>query len=65
MFLFAGMVGLAVSYALSITYKLNSLLTSFTETEKQMVSVERVMQYVEETPKEEQGYFHVCLLFFI
>ena len=62
---YTGLVGLAMAYALSITSRLNNLLINFTEVEKQMVSVERVMQYVEETPKEEQGSFHVCLLFFI
>eukprot|EP00899_Mesostigma_viride_P024049 jgi/Mesvir1/4829/Mv11115-RA.2 len=42
----AAMVGLSLSYALPITGVLNSLLTSFTETEKEMVAVERVDQYL-------------------
>ena len=41
-----GMVGLAISYALSVTTLLSGAVTSFTETEKQMVSVERVEQYI-------------------
>jgi len=37
-------VGLALSYAAPLVSLLGSLLTSFTETEKEMVSVERVLQ---------------------
>lgn len=37
-------VGLALSYAAPIVSLLGSFLTSFTETEKEMVSVERVLQ---------------------
>ena len=47
-----GLVGLAISYALSVTNLLNGVVTSFTETEKQMVSVERAAQYIEEVPQE-------------
>ena len=49
---FSGLVGLAIAYALSITGRLSGLVTSFTETEKQMVSVERAQQYIDGTPKE-------------
>ena len=52
-FLFLGLVGLAIAYALSITNRLSGLVTSFTETEKQMVSVERAQQYIDGTPHEE------------
>jgi len=45
-------VGLAISYALSVTNLLSGVVTSFTETEKQMVSVERAMQYIQGAPKE-------------
>ena len=48
----AGMVGLAISYSLSVTTLLSGAVTSFTETEKQMVSVERVEQYINGTPSE-------------
>lgn len=52
-----GLVGLAISYALSITWKLSGLITSFTETEKQMICVERVVEYINETPFENEGSF--------
>jgi len=45
-------VGLAVSYALSVTGLLNGVVTAFTETEKQMVSVERAGEYITTTPTE-------------
>ncbi|XP_019052127.1 PREDICTED: ABC transporter C family member 13 isoform X2 [Nelumbo nucifera] len=47
-----GLVGLALSYAAPIVSLLSSLLTSFTETEKEMVSVERALQYMD-VPEEE------------
>ncbi len=50
----AGLVGLAISYALSITNLLNGAVTYFTETEKQMVSVERASQYINDVPAEKQ-----------
>ena len=50
--LFPGLVGLAISYALSVTGLLSGVVTSFTETEKQMVSVERAMQYITGAPAE-------------
>ena len=56
----AGLVGLAISYALSVTNLLSGVVTSFTETEKQMVSVERAMQYIKGTPSErEEGTIEV------
>ena len=45
-------MGLAISYALSVTNLLSGVVTSFTETEKQMVSVERAVQYIQEAPAE-------------
>ncbi|GBG77942.1 hypothetical protein CBR_g25873 [Chara braunii] len=50
----AGIVGLGLSYALPIVSILNNLLTSFTETEKEMVAVERLQQYLE-LPNEQAG----------
>nr|CAD7396002.1 unnamed protein product [Timema poppensis] len=47
-----GLIGLAISYALSITGSLNGLVNSFTETEKEMIAVERVSQYVTEVEPE-------------
>ncbi|CAH2078696.1 unnamed protein product [Thlaspi arvense] len=46
-----GLVGLALSYAAPLVSLLGSFLTSFTETEKEMVSVERVLQYMD-VPQE-------------
>lgn len=42
-----GMVGLAISYALSISSLLSGVLNAFTETEQEMIAVERVGQYLE------------------
>ena len=53
--LLPGLVGLAISYALTVTNQLSGLVTSFTETEKQMVSVERATQYIRGVPKEADG----------
>ena len=53
----AGLVGLAISYALGITAKLSGLVTTFTETEREMVAVERVQQYVEDVPQEDLDAF--------
>ncbi|KAH9621687.1 hypothetical protein KSS87_015230, partial [Heliosperma pusillum] len=47
-----GLVGLALSYAAPVVSLLGSFLSSFTETEKEMVSVERVRQYMD-IPQEE------------
>ena len=52
---YTGLVGLAISYALSVTSLLSGVVTSFTETEKQMVSVERMAQYIGGVPTENQG----------
>ena len=48
-----GLVGLAISYALGITSKLSGLVSAFTETEREMVAVERCHQYIEEIPEED------------
>ncbi|KAI4331178.1 hypothetical protein MLD38_029388 [Melastoma candidum] len=42
-----GMVGLALSYAAPVVSLLGNFLSSFTETEKEMVSLERIVQYIE------------------
>lgn len=44
LFFFLLQVGLALSYAAPIVSLLGSFLSSFTETEKEMVSVERVLE---------------------
>ncbi|CAF3954618.1 unnamed protein product, partial [Adineta steineri] len=48
------LVGLSLSYILSVTGLLNGLITSFTETEKEMVGVERVTAYIDNLPIEEE-----------
>lgn len=50
-----GLVGLALSYAAPIVSLLGSFLTSFAETEKEMVSVERVLQYMGISEEELHG----------
>ncbi|GFU20326.1 multidrug resistance-associated protein 7 [Nephila pilipes] len=51
-----GLVGLALSYALSVTALLNGSITAFTETEKEIVCVERVMQYIQGINTESDGF---------
>lgn len=50
-----GLVGLALSYALSVTSLLSGVVSSFTETEKQLVSVERAQQYLNIPSENLQG----------
>ena len=45
-------MGLAITYALSVTSLLGGVVQYGTETEKQMVSVERARQYIEQVPAE-------------
>jgi ABC-type multidrug transport system fused ATPase/permease subunit len=47
-----GLVGLAITYALSTTSLLNGVINAFTETEKEMIAVERVQDYVRRIPQE-------------
>ncbi|XP_042370030.1 ATP-binding cassette sub-family C member 10-like, partial [Plectropomus leopardus] len=49
-----GLVGLSLSYALSITILLNGLILNFTQTEMQLVSVERTEEYSTGLPSEPQ-----------
>ncbi|NWH34064.1 MRP7 protein, partial [Chloropsis hardwickii] len=49
-----GLVGLALSYALSVTNLLSGLIASFTQTEMMMVSVERTEEYTTDIPMEPQ-----------
>ena len=70
-------MGLAISYALSITYDLSGFMNVFTESEKQLISVERLNQSIKDTPKEDLGtnlvrnfYFlqfviNECLIFIV
>ena len=47
-------MGLALSYALSVTNLLSGLISSFTLTETMMVSVERTEEYTTDIPTEPQ-----------
>lgn len=47
-----GLIALAITYALSFTNLLNGLLTAFIETEKELVSVERICDYTNNVPSE-------------
>uniref|UniRef100_A0A3Q3X7J8 Uncharacterized protein n=1 Tax=Mola mola TaxID=94237 RepID=A0A3Q3X7J8_MOLML len=49
-----GLVGLSLSYSLSITMLLSGLIFSFTQTEMQLVSVERTEEYSTGLPTEPQ-----------
>ncbi|NXT94140.1 MRP7 protein, partial [Anhinga rufa] len=49
-----GLVGLALSYALSVTNLLSGVISSFTATETMMVSVERTEEYTTDIPMESQ-----------
>ncbi|XP_032911459.1 ATP-binding cassette sub-family C member 10 isoform X3 [Catharus ustulatus] len=49
-----GLVGLSLSYALSVTNLLSGLIASFTQTEIMMVSVERTQEYTTDIPMEPQ-----------
>lgn len=49
-----GLVGLSLSYALSITGLLSGLIFNFTQTEMQLVSVERTEEYSSDLPNEPQ-----------
>ncbi|KAK8918386.1 ABC transporter C family member 13 [Platanthera zijinensis] len=51
-----GLAGLALSYAAPIVSLLSSFLTSFTETEKELISVERVLQYMDIPQEENCGF---------
>ncbi|CAG4948573.1 unnamed protein product [Colias eurytheme] len=48
-----GLVGLAISYALSMTSMLGAVLNSFTETEREMIAVERLAEYIRQVKCEE------------
>nr|KAF6340857.1 ATP binding cassette subfamily C member 10 [Myotis myotis] len=53
--LLPGLVGLSLSYALSLTGLLSGLVSSFTQTETMLVSVERLEEYSCDLPQEPQG----------
>ncbi|KAL3668959.1 hypothetical protein V7S43_006247 [Phytophthora oleae] len=48
-----GVLGLTLTYALPIVGKLNSILHSFVDAERQMIAVERVKEYTDLEPEED------------
>nr|XP_036860111.1 multidrug resistance-associated protein 7 isoform X3 [Manis javanica] len=51
-----GLVGLSLSYALSLTGLLSGLVSSFSQTEAMLVSVERLEEYSCDLPQEPRGW---------
>ncbi|PSN57205.1 hypothetical protein C0J52_05033 [Blattella germanica] len=47
-----GLIGLAISYALAVTGLLSGVVNAFTETEKEMIAVERACQYINQVEPE-------------
>ncbi|KAI4498656.1 hypothetical protein M0802_006362 [Mischocyttarus mexicanus] len=47
-----GLIGLAITYALSITSLLSGVVNAFTETERELIAVERVGRYLDVIPEE-------------
>ncbi|KAL3115762.1 hypothetical protein niasHT_007767 [Heterodera trifolii] len=47
-----GLIGLSITYALSFTALFNGALNTFVETEKELVSVERICDYLANVPEE-------------
>ncbi|KAG7213689.1 hypothetical protein KM043_002932 [Ampulex compressa] len=47
-----GLIGLAITYTLSVTGLLSGVVNAFTETEREMIAVERIKQYLENVPME-------------
>lgn len=59
---YVGIIGLVLVYAMNMSGQLNGVVTSFTETERELVSVERVHQYLEGTRREGQNGVSANLL---
>jgi len=57
----AGIIGLAISYALTVTNSFSGVVQFLTETEKEMVAVERVCEYIEDVEEESQTQTIVTL----
>ncbi|XP_043801955.1 ATP-binding cassette sub-family C member 10 [Apis laboriosa] len=47
-----GLIGLVITYTLSVTGLLSGVVNAFTETEREMIAVERVKEYLENVPIE-------------
>lgn len=50
-----GLIGLAITYMLSISGLLSGVVNAFTETEREMIAVERINQYLENIQTETTG----------
>ncbi|KAF7405702.1 hypothetical protein HZH68_005071 [Vespula germanica] len=50
-----GLIGLAITYALSVTSLLSGVVNAFTETERELIAIERVKQYLDDIPVETIG----------
>lgn len=61
-FLFSGLVGLAISYALTVTSLLGGVINAFTETEREMIAVERVGEYIKQIEPEGLAPTNLSLL---
>lgn len=53
------MVGLSISYALSVTSLLSGLINAFTETEREMIAVERIGEYINQIETEDNKLLEV------
>lgn len=51
--LYSGLVGLSITYALSVTSLLSGLINAFTETEREMIAVERIGEYINQIETED------------
>ena len=51
-FVHVGVVGLSITYALSVTRLLSGVVDAAAEAEKQFISVERIEQYLDGVPRE-------------
>lgn len=47
-----GFIGIAITYTLSITGLLSGVINAYTETEREMIAVERVKEYLDTVPLE-------------
>ena len=59
----AGLVGLAITYALRLTDTLNQVNRESADRETQMVSVERVQNYVTNVKQESAPHLHLYLIY--
>jgi len=57
-----GLVGLAITLALSMESRFQSFIMIFTRAEKAMVNTERILYYAKETPQEPEGTLQVSYL---